>query len=54
MEALDEMLNGYGIVTRNSEGNWREFGCIMLELQYAWKGFSDTEKVEILNCMALN
>ncbi|MET3209672.1 UNVERIFIED_CONTAM: hypothetical protein ABIC26_002619 [Paenibacillus sp. PvR008] len=54
MDVLEEMINGYGIVTRNSEGNWREFGSILLEMQVAWKGFSDTEKVEMLNCMALN
>lgn len=48
------MLNGYGIVTKNSEGSWREFNCIMLELQAAWKNFSEVEKKEMLEYLGIN
>lgn len=32
----------------------REFGCIMLELQAAWKNFSDVQKEEMLEYLGLN
>ncbi|WP_238791509.1 hypothetical protein [Paenibacillus sp. EKM207P] len=54
IETLDVMLNGYGIVTKNSEGNWREFNCIKLELQAAWKNFSEVEKKEMLEYLGIN